>query len=136
MKQYVVNVPFDGAKFAARYQLDSFADFSMSGNILTVIPDHKVTDDPPVFDPPDPFIPVPPGVKVHHWPELVGWVGNKKITAQENGTAHHECYYVIADNEVALNNLAAMPYVSFAVGQPAYLKDKLALVTWDGTKWK
>ena len=137
MKTYPMPTNFDGAKFALRYGLSLVKippDFWSSSGLLYV-PDN-LPDDPPIFEASDPFIPIPPGVKVHHWPELVGWVGNKKITAQENGTAHHECYYVIADNEVALNNLAAMPYVSFEVGQPAYLKDKLALVTWDGTKWK
>ena len=136
MKIYPVPFNFSGSKFAARYGLSTTdGSFFVGGDGLLHVPD-GLPDDPPIFDPPDPFIPVPLGVKVHHWPELAGWIGNKKITAQENGTAHHECYYVIADNEAALNNLAAMPYVNFAVGQPAYLKDKLALVTWDGTKWK
>jgi len=137
MKTYIVNVPFDGAKFAARYGLNSLAgDFSMAGNVLSVRPDFKVTDDPPIFDPPDPFVPVPAGVRVHHWPELVGWVGKHKIPAHEIDGPHHECYYVIADDEVALNALMAMPNAEFEIGQPAYLKDKKLLVTWDGTKWK
>lgn len=136
MRSYTLPVEFDGGKFSRRYGLDTLkGEFFADGHGSLWVPDN-LPDDPPIFEAPDPFIPVPLGVKVHHWPELAGWVGNKKITAQENGTTHHECYYVIADNEVALNNLAAMPYVNFEVGQPAYLKDKLALVTWDGTKWK
>ena len=125
---------WDGKKFRQRYSLGEF-DFwdNGQGQIVTT---SQLPDDPPIFEAPDPFIPVPSGVRVHHWPELAGWVGSKKITHSEDGVVHHECYYVIADNEVALNNLAAMPYVNFAVGQPAYLKDKLVLVTWDGTKWK
>lgn len=137
MRSYTLPPTWDAIKFASRYDLNRDTDFYVGGDgALVVIPDFKITDDPPIFDPPDPFVPVPGGVKVHHWPELAGWIGNKKIIAQENGAPHHECYYVIADNAVALNNLAAMPYVNFAVGQPAYLKDKLALVTWEGTKWK
>ena len=58
MKSWTVNGPFDGAKFAARYGLNSLAgDFSMNGNVLTVRPDFKVTDDPPIFEPSDPPLP-------------------------------------------------------------------------------
>ena len=56
MKTVVVNQPFDGGKFAARYRLGQF-DFSMNGNTLSY-PD-SVTDNPPIFDPPDP--PTPQG---------------------------------------------------------------------------
>ena len=133
---YTLPAVWDAKKFAARYGLDLLKDFYINGDgKLVVIPDFKITDDPPIFEAPDSFVPVPAGVYVHHWPELVGWVGHTKITAPENSTAHHECYYVIADNEVALNNLAGMQYVHFEVGQPAYLKDKLTVVYWDGVKW-
>ena len=55
MKSWIVIGDFDGEKFAARYGLDAVnGDFSMNGNVLTVIPDHLVTDDPPIFEPPDP----------------------------------------------------------------------------------
>lgn len=55
MKSYIVAVPFSGAKFAARYSLNAFAgDFSMNGNVLTVKDEAKITDDPPIFEPPDP----------------------------------------------------------------------------------
>lgn len=134
MKIYPVPSSFSGAKFAVRYGLDVMKDFWVVGALLYV-PDN-LPDDPPIFELPDPYVPVPPGVNVHHWPELAGWVGNKKILHVENGIPHHECYYVIADDEAALNNLAAMAYTHFEIGQPAYLKDKKLLVTWDGTKWK
>lgn len=54
MKTWPVNVPFDGAKFAKRYGLNPLTDFSMNGNMLTVGPDAKVTDNPPVFEASDP----------------------------------------------------------------------------------
>ena len=54
MKSWTVIVPFDVATFAKRYGLDPFTDFSMNGQTLTVRPDQKITDDPPIFEPPDP----------------------------------------------------------------------------------
>jgi len=135
MKTYLIPTLFDGAKFALRYDLNSTRDFWVSGGYIFV-PDN-LPDDPPIFEPPDPFVPVPAGIKLHHWPEMLGWIGSHKVFAAENGGGpHHECYYVIADTEVALASFAAMPHVEFEVGQPAYLKDKKLLVIWDGTKWK
>ena len=135
MKIYQIPINFDGAKFADRYGLNPMTDFWSDGINLHV-PD-GLPDDPPIFDPPDPFVPVPAGIKVHHWPELLGWIGSHKIFAIENGgDSHHECYYVIAETEASLDGFATMPHVNFKVGQPAYLKDKKLLVIWDGTKWK
>ncbi len=60
MKSFIVNGDFDGAKFAKRYGLNSFrGDFSMNGNVLTVKDESKITDDPPIFEAPDPFVAKP-----------------------------------------------------------------------------
>src|SRR3990167_1996272 len=122
---YTLPSIWDAKKFATRYGLDSEKDFYVNGEgDLVVCP--ALPDDPPIFEPPDPFVPVPPGVKVHHWPEMVGWIGKHKVLATEpNGSGtHHECYYIIAEDEIALNTLMTMPNVNFEIGQPAYLKDK------------
>jgi len=137
MKSWIVTGDFDGEKFAARYGLDAVnGDFSMNGNVLTVKPDHLVTDDPPIFEPPDLLVPVPAGIQLHHWPEMLGWQGNHKVFADENGGGpHHECYYIIADNQATLDTLNAFPNLQIEIGQMAYLKNKKGLVFWDGTKW-
>lgn len=55
MKSYPVIANFDGAKFAARYGLDSFrGDFFVSKGQLFV-PD-KLPDDPPIQEPCDPVV--------------------------------------------------------------------------------
>ena len=81
MKSWIVVVPFDGAKFAARYGLDALAgDFSMNGNVITVKPDHLITDDPPIFEPPDP--PKPQGTL--EWQES-DVPGTLRLVAKFNG---------------------------------------------------
>lgn len=54
MKTYVTPPTWSGPKFAVRYTLDKY-DFRINGEgLLEVIPDFKITDNPPIFDPPDP----------------------------------------------------------------------------------
>jgi hypothetical protein len=58
MKTYTLPVtPWDGNKFAARYGLalnPMNPDFLINGDgLLVVFPDQKITDNPPIFDPPD-----------------------------------------------------------------------------------
>jgi hypothetical protein len=90
----------------------------------------------PVFDTPDPFVLVPTGVKVHHWPEMSGWVGAHKITAEDAPAVHHECYYIVADTFAALEAFRAMPQSGFQVGQLAYiLGPQQQFVVWAGTGW-
>lgn len=127
---------WDAKKFAARYGLDFNKDFYVDADgQLVVFP--TLPDDPPIFEAPDPFVPLPAGVQVHHWPELLGWQGNSKVIAQEPlvSPAHHECYYIVAPNQIGLDALTAMPQMQINIGQCAYLVNKKGLVFWDGTKW-
>lgn len=124
---------WDAKKFATRYSLDYQKDFYVGGNgKLVVFP--VLPDNPPIFDLPDTVVPVPPSLRVHHWPEVIGLIGSTKITASEAGS-HHECYYIIADDEVALSD-PFMALLNIAVGQPCYIKDKNELRVWTGTAWK
>ncbi len=133
-KNYPVPAAFDGAKFARRYGLNVMTDFWISGDRLFV-PD-GLPDDPPIFEPPDPFVAVPSGIKLHHWQELVGWIGMQKVLAPETNGPHHECYYIVADTQVDLDALRLNPIIAMQEGQPAYVKNTKAIVVWDGTKWK
>ena len=46
---------FDGGKFAKRYGLDALkGDFSIAYDMLIVKDETKITDDPPIFEAPDP----------------------------------------------------------------------------------
>jgi len=137
MKEYTLPAIWDALKFAHRYGLDfgpTGKDFYVGGNgKLVVFP--VLPDDPPIFDLPDAFVPVPPSLKVHHWPEMVGWLGTQKLFAAESSGSHHECYYIIADDEAALGD----PFITslnIQVGQPAYIKDKHELRVWTGINWK
>lgn len=51
MKSYPMPVQFDGAKFAARYSLNSLKDFWSDGQFIYV-PDN-LPDDPPIFEAPN-----------------------------------------------------------------------------------
>ncbi|MDO8712986.1 MAG: hypothetical protein Q7K13_00675 [Polynucleobacter sp.] len=135
--QKVFTLPpvWDAKKFALRYGLDFMFDFDVIGSELIVHKGELVTDEPPIFDLPDAFVPRSLGVKVHHWPELLGWVGGHKILADE-GPVHHECYWIVADDEVALAVLQTYPNMEIVEGQPAYIKDKKELRVWTGTTWK
>ena len=137
MKIYPKPTAFDGAKFAARYGLNAIrGDFWDDGNGFLHVPD-GLPDDPPIFDPPDPVVAVSPGVHVHHWPEMSGWIGDHKLEFAEHPSPHHECYYIVADSMVALDNFRAMPQADFQVGQLAYINDptRQTFVVWNGTSW-
>ena len=131
MKHFIVTTPFDGAKFATRYNLAIDA-FSMNGNVLTY-PDSL--PDVPIIDPPDPFVPVPPGTHAHHWPSLGGWIDGQKVAMPELSLDHHECYYIVADNQTALDTFTALPQAQIRQGQLAFLTDHNHLMYWNGTKW-
>lgn len=136
-KIFILPPVWDPLKFAARYGLDSRFDFSAIGNALVVHNGELVTDEPPIFDAPDAFVPLPPGVQVHHWPELLGWMnGHKQFASEESSVTHHECYWIVADDEVALGVLQTYPNMQVVEGQPAYIKDKKELRVWTGTAWK
>jgi hypothetical protein len=139
MKTILAPIPFIAEKFVIRYNLPNFKGVSPDvwvdgGTGLLHYPDS--VPDNPIFDPPDPFVPVPTGIKLHHWQELVGWIGINKVLAPETDGPHHECYYIVADTQADLDTLQVNPLVAMQEGQPAYVKDKKAIVVWDGTKWK
>jgi len=133
MKTYVVPANFSGRKFALRYNLDSMKDFWIVGDLLYV-PDN-LPDDPPMFEVNDAIVPIPPSLKVHHWSEMVGWLSGVKLLANENNGIHHECYYIIADDEAALSD-PFMSTLNIQIGQPGYIKDKHELRVWTGVAWK
>lgn len=55
MKKYPRPVQFDGAKFGARYGIDSLAgDFWMDRDFLYLRDGLVLPDDPPIFEAPDP----------------------------------------------------------------------------------
>lgn len=136
MQIYTPPIDWDAKKFATRYGLNPFTnDFYVNNDgelVVTVV----LPDDPPIFDPPDPFVLVPSNTHVHHWPTLKGWIGeHTKVEMGENTPNHHECYYVVAENMAALEALRLMPQTGFENGQPAYLKDTHSFVIWDGSQW-
>lgn len=124
-------MPFDGAKFAVRYGLDSFTDFSMNGNVLTVGPDFKVTDDPPIFEAPDLLIMAPPGIRVHTMRQAQGKKGGELIIDQSES----KCIHVLLDTEALLTDpwLLSIPMEQ---GSAAYCIDTEKQWFWNGTAWK
>ena len=137
MKIYDLPLVWDAAKFAMRYGLDAIhGEFYVNGEgKLVVFP--TLPDDPPIFEAPDPFVAVSPGVHVHHWPEMSGWIGDHKLEFADHPSPHHECYYIVADSMAALNNFRALPQANFQVGQLAYITDpnQQTFVVWNGTSW-
>ena len=57
MKIFDVPAIWSSPKFAARYGLDYHTDYYLDGEgKLKVLPDWKITDDPPIFEVSDPFV--------------------------------------------------------------------------------
>lgn len=79
MKTHILPAQFDGAKFAARYSLNSLVgDFFVDGDNLLHYPD--LVPDEPIFDPPDP--PQPQGTL--SW-ENSAVPGSLRLVATFNG---------------------------------------------------
>lgn len=97
MKQVIVNTPFDGSKFAARYNLTAF-DFSMAGNILS-FPDF--VPDNPVIEPPDP--PQPRGKLIWEAGPVDGTV---RLVATFNGKSSS---IVVAGQDTSVYAMFASP---------------------------
>lgn len=132
MRSWIINpLVFDGAKFAARYGLNSFGgDFSLNGNVLTVKPDAKVTDNPPIIEPPDSLVPCPAGIYVHEMRALSKKRGS--VVLDGEGTT---CFHIVVPTEASLSD----PWFTGVVidpGSVAFIQDKSKTVTWDGTQWK
>jgi hypothetical protein len=63
MKTYDLPSIWSASKLIGRYNLNFNTDFYIDANgKLVVIPDFKITDDPPIFEPPD-----PPAVRQTKW---------------------------------------------------------------------
>jgi len=136
VNKYPLPLLFDGKKFALRYKLNALRPDFWCDNAFVYLRDGiSLIDDPPIFELPDTPVLVPPVLRVHHWPEMLGLVGNTKIIAPESNGPHHECYYIIAEDEAALSH-PFMATLSIQLGQPAYIKDKHELRVWTGTLWK
>lgn len=135
MAVYVLPAIWDAQKFATRYGLNPHTnDFYVDGTGQLVV-SVTLPDDPPIFEAPDPFVPVPAGVQAHHWPQLHGWIGTQKKIMDEPSPGHHECYWLIADDFASLESFRAYPNAALELGQPAYLKDTKTFVMWDGVTW-
>lgn len=134
MKVITPPAGWDAMKFATRYSLDYKTDFYLDGNRQLHYPD--ALPDAPIFDFPDPFVPMPISVHAHHWPSMAGWLDGKKVDMTETSTGHHECYYIVADNQAALDAFTAIPAAEVKAGQLAFLTDHNHLMYWNGTMWK
>lgn len=127
MKTVIVNVPFDGEKFAAQYGLGPF-DFSMAGNMLS-FPDSL--PDNPILEGPDAITFAPPGIHVHTMKKAEGKRGTKFILS----AAESDCIHAVVDTEAQLNDpwLLSIP---MEPGSSAYCKDTEKVWQWNGTVWK
>ena len=124
--------PFSGAKFAARYGLDSLAgDFWADENFIYIRDGVNLPDDPPIFEAPDPLITAPPGIRVHTMRQAQGKKGGEFIIDQ----AESKCIHVLLDTEALLTDPWLMS-IPMEQGSAAYCIDTEKQWFWNGTAWK